>query len=176
MRPRRPSRSIFRPCSASPCWPRSCIRSRTWRWTSPTSGSIPGHSVVNAAAISARGFRLAARARILANPLNVVALALIALFALCALLAPVLAPHDPLAQELSQRLRPPSPEHWLGTDSLGRDIASRILYGARISLIIGVVVVASAGVVGPVLGLIAGYAGRLVDAALLRLAEGCHAL
>jgi len=127
--------------------------------------------VVNAAAVSARGFRLAARARILANPLNVVALALIAVFALCALLAPVLAPYDPLAQELSQRLRPPSPEHWLGTDSLGRDIASRILYGARISLIIGVVVVASAGVVGTVIGLIAGYAGGLVDEALMRLTE-----
>src|SRR2546430_3678338 len=176
MRPRPPSRSISRPCSASPCWPRSCIRSRTSWSTSRTSGSIPGRSVVNAAAVSARGLRLAARAPILANPLNLVALALIAVFALCALLAPLIAPYDPLAQELAVRLRPPSPEHWLGTDSLGRDIARRILYCARISLIIGVVVVASAGVVGPVLGLIAGYAGRLVDAALLRLAEGCHAL
>jgi len=127
--------------------------------------------VVNAAAVSARGLRLAARAPILANPLNLLALALIAVFALCALLAPVIAPYDPLAQELSQRLRPPSPEHWLGTDSLGRDIASRILYGARISLIIGVVVVASAGVVGTAIGLIAGYAGGLVDEALMRLTE-----
>jgi peptide/nickel transport system permease protein len=115
--------------------------------------------------------RLVARAPILANPLNLVALALIAVFALCALLAPVIAPYDPLAQDLAQRLRPPSPEHWLGTDSLGRDIASRILYGARISLIIGVVVVASAGVVGTVIGLIAGYAGGLVDEALMRLTE-----
>ena len=127
--------------------------------------------MVNAAAVSARGLRLAERAPILANPLNLLALALIAVFALCALLAPVIAPYDPLAQELSQRLRPPSPEHWLGTDSLGRDIASRILYGARISLIIGVVVVASAGVVGTAIGLIAGYAGGLVDEALMRLTE-----
>jgi peptide/nickel transport system permease protein len=127
--------------------------------------------VVNAAAVSARGLRLAARAPIFANPLNLLALALIAVFALCALLAPVLAPYDPLAQELGQRLRPPSLEHWLGTDSLGRDIASRILYGARISLIIGVVVVASAGVVGTAIGLIAGYAGGLVDEALMRLTE-----
>jgi len=127
--------------------------------------------VVNAAAVSARGLRLAARAPILANPLNLVAFTLIAVFALCALLAPVIAPYDPLAQDLAQRLRPPSSEHWLGTDSLGRDIASRILYGARISLIIGVVVVASAGVVGTVIGLIAGYAGGLVDEALMRLTE-----
>jgi peptide/nickel transport system permease protein len=100
-----------------------------------------------------------------------VAFTLIAVFALCALFAPVIAPYDPLAQDLAQRLRPPSSEHWLGTDSLGRDIASRILYGARISLIIGVVVVASAGVVGTVIGLIAGYAGGLVDEALMRLTE-----
>jgi peptide/nickel transport system permease protein len=112
-----------------------------------------------------------ARAPILANPLNVVSFALIALFAACAILAPLLAPYDPLLQDLGSRLRPPSPEHWLGTDSLGRDIASRILYGARISLIIGVVVVASAGVVGTIIGLIAGYAGGLVDEALMRLTE-----
>jgi peptide/nickel transport system permease protein len=120
---------------------------------------------------SLRGLRLVARAPILANPLNVVSFALIALFAACAILAPLLAPYDPLLQDLGSRLRPPSPEHWLGTDSLGRDIASRILYGARISLIIGVVVVASAGVVGTIIGLIAGYAAGLVDEALMRLTE-----
>jgi peptide/nickel transport system permease protein len=122
-------------------------------------------------AVPLRGLRLVARAPILANPLNLVALALIALFALCALLAPLLAPYDPLAQELGARLRAPSPEHWLGTDSLGRDIASRILYGARISMIIGLVVVASAGLVGTAIGLVAGYAGGLVDEVLMRLTE-----
>jgi peptide/nickel transport system permease protein len=127
--------------------------------------------VVNAAAVSARGLRLVARAPILANPLNVVAFALIAVFALCALLAPLLAPYDPLLQDLGSRLRPPSPEHWLGTDSLGRDILSRILYGARISLLVGVVVVVSAGVVGTAIGLIAGYVGGFVDDALMRLTE-----
>jgi peptide/nickel transport system permease protein len=122
-------------------------------------------------AVRQRGLRLTARGPILANPLNMVAFALIAVFAACALLAPVLAPYDPLAQDLGSRLRPPSSEHWLGTDSLGRDIASRILYGARISLIIGVVVVTMAGVVGTVIGLVAGYAGGLVDEALMRLTE-----
>lgn len=128
--------------------------------------------MVNAAAVAARGLGLAAaRAPIFANPLNIVAVALISVFAMCALFAPVLAPYDPLVQDLGSRLRPPSPEHWLGTDSLGRDIASRILYGARISLVIGVVVVASAGVFGTVVGLVAGYAGGLVDEALMRMTE-----
>jgi peptide/nickel transport system permease protein len=127
--------------------------------------------VASTAALSVRGLRLVARAPILANPLNLVAFALIAVFAACAVFAPLLAPYDPLAQDLGSRLRPPSSEHWLGTDSLGRDIASRILYGSRISLIIGVAVVASAGVLGTAIGLVAGYAGGLVDEALMRLTE-----
>ena len=127
--------------------------------------------MASTAAIGVRGLRLVARAPILSNPLNIVAFALIGVFALCALFAPVIAPYDPLLQALGSRLMPPSPDHWLGTDSLGRDIASRILYGARISLIIGVVVVASAGVFGTVVGLVAGYSGGLVDEALMRLTE-----
>jgi len=127
--------------------------------------------MASTAAIGVRGLRLVARAPILSNPLNIVAFALIAVFALCALFAPVIAPYDPLLQALGSRLMPPSPDHWLGTDSLGRDVASRILYGARISLIIGVVVVASAGVFGTVVGLVAGYSGGLVDEALMRLTE-----
>jgi len=127
--------------------------------------------MASTAAIGVRGLRLVARAPILSNPLNIVAFALIGVFALCALFAPVIAPYDPLLQDLGSRLRPPSADHWLGTDSLGRDIASRILYGARISLIIGVVVVASAGVFGTIVGLVAGYSGGLVDEALMRLTE-----
>jgi peptide/nickel transport system permease protein len=118
-----------------------------------------------------RPSRITARSPILREPLNVLALAVIATFAACALLAPLLAPYDPLAQTLSSRLEPPSAEHWLGTDQLGRDIASRLLYGARISLVIGVVVVALAGIFGTFVGLVAGYAGGLADEALMRLTE-----
>lgn len=118
-----------------------------------------------------RPSRVTARAPILREPLNVLAITIIATFAVCALLAPVIAPYDPLAQTLSARLEPPSAEHWLGTDQLGRDIASRLLYGARISLVIGVVVVVLAGVFGTFVGLIAGYAGGLADEALMRLTE-----
>ena len=114
---------------------------------------------------------LVTRAPILREPLNVLALALIAIFAFGALLAPLIAPYDPLAQDLASRLEPPSGAHWLGTDQLGRDIASRLLYGSRISLVIGVVVVGLAGIFGTFVGLIAGYAGGLVDEALMRLTE-----
>jgi peptide/nickel transport system permease protein len=129
--------------------------------------------VADVAVASAAGRRApgARRVPILASPLNIVAIALIAVFALCALLAPLLAPYDPLTQSLGQRLEPPSAAHWLGTDQLGRDIASRLLYGARISLLIGVVVVASAGIFGAAIGLIAGYAAGLIDEGLMRLTE-----
>ena len=112
-----------------------------------------------------------ADSRIFRNPLNLVALTIIGLLAVMALFASFIAPYDPLAQALGQRLEPPSAAHLFGTDQLGRDIASRLLYGARISLVIGVVVVASAGIVGTAVGLIAGYAAGFTDEALMRLTE-----
>jgi len=92
-------------------------------------------------------------------------------FALSGLLAPVLAPADPLEQDLSVRLKPPSSAHWLGADQLGRDVLSRILFGTRISLTIGLVVVGSAGTFGTLVGLIAGYRRGLVDEALMRVTD-----
>ena len=124
---------------------------------------------VRAMPLRAIGLRL--RAPIFSNPLNVVSLVLIGAFAVCAVFAPLLAPYDPLAQALGARLEPPSAAHWLGTDQLGRDIASRLIHGARISLVIGVVVVASAGLFGTFIGLVAGYAAGLLDEALMRLTE-----
>jgi peptide/nickel transport system permease protein len=118
-----------------------------------------------------RRVRAVARAPILQNPLSIGAIAVIVALGIGALFAPLLAPADPLAQALGSRLEPPSAANWLGTDQLGRDIASRLLYGARISLIIGIVVVASAGVFGTVVGIVAGYAGGLVDEALMRFTE-----
>src|SRR3990172_2501492 len=85
---------------------------------------------------------------LLRSPLTVAGLVLILVFSLSALLPPVLAPTNPLDQKLSQRLKPPSPAHWLGTDQLGRDVLSRLLFGARISLTIGLVVVGTAGTFG----------------------------
>jgi peptide/nickel transport system permease protein len=89
-----------------------------------------------------------------------------------ALAAPLIAPHDPYAQNLAQRLIPPiwhpkgTWDHVLGTDKLGRDYFSRLLFGARISLLIGLVTVAISGTIGTLLGICAGYFGGKVDAAL----------
>ena len=139
----------------------------------PITGSTHGRSVADPAvgALRLRGVGQRAGAPVFANPLNVAALVLIGAFAICAVLAPIVAPYDPLAQALGSRLDPPSPQHWLGTDQLGRDIASRLLYGARISLVIGIVVVALAGIFGTLVGLVAGYAGGLVDETLMRVTE-----
>ena len=115
--------------------------------------------------------RAARRPAILGDPLSVGAIVLIAAFALAAAFAPLIAPADPLAQELAARLQPPSAAHWLGTDQLGRDVLSRLLYGARISLVIGLVVVVAAGVLGTLVGIVAGYAGGWIDEALMRFTE-----
>ncbi len=94
-----------------------------------------------------------------------VALVLIALF------SPILAPCDPLEQNLAVRLRPPSLAHPLGTDDFGRDILSRIIYGARISLRIGLVALSIALSAGTFLGLVAGYKGGWVDSCIMRLMD-----
>ncbi len=94
-----------------------------------------------------------------------------------AALAPALAPADPVRNDLVARLAPPmwvqggSERHPLGTDTLGRDVASRLLYGARVSLLVGFSAVAGAGAVGVLLGLLAGYYGGRLDALLMRLGD-----
>jgi peptide/nickel transport system permease protein len=98
-------------------------------------------------------------------------LVLLALFILLALLAPVLSPYDPLAQSIPESLSPPSAKHLLGTDKLGRDMFSRMLYGARISLTVGLAVVALAGGLGTFVGLLAGYLGRWADELLMRVTD-----
>lgn len=90
-------------------------------------------------------------------------LAVAALLVVLAALAPWIAPHDPGEQNLPERLEPPSLHHWMGTDELGRDVLSRTLYGARVSMFVGVSVVCGAGVVGLALGSLAGYFGGAFD-------------
>lgn len=105
------------------------------------------------------------------NPLALLGLAIVIALLLIAALAPLIAPYDPLAQNLTQRLLPPSAKHWFGTDSLGRDIFSRIIHGARITLVIVVLVVISVGPVGLLIGTISGYFGGWVDTVLMRLTD-----
>jgi len=97
------------------------------------------------------------------NPLAVVGAVLITLFAFCALFAPWLAPQDPAQIDLPARLNGPSTAHWFGTDELGRDIFSRALYGARISLLVGSSVVLLSLLAGLVIGSLAGFYGGGVD-------------
>jgi ABC-type dipeptide/oligopeptide/nickel transport system permease subunit len=109
--------------------------------------------------------------RLRKNRLAVAGGALLALFLLIAAAAPWVAPHDPLTQDLYGRLSPPSAKNWFGTDDFGRDILSRVLHGARVSLRVGVAAVAIALVVGAAIGLTAGYRGGLLDNVLMRLMD-----
>ncbi|MBR5792961.1 MAG: ABC transporter permease [Ruminiclostridium sp.] len=90
---------------------------------------------------------------------------------LMAILAPVIAPYDPIVQDLSVMLQPPSKEHIFGTDNFGRDIFSRVIYGGRYSLLAGCLTVIIAGALGSLYGAIAGYVGGKVDNVMMRFSE-----
>ena len=103
-------------------------------------------------------------------------LLLIVLFTGLALLAPVIAPYDPTAQSWANVRKAPSLAHWLGTDEVGRDVLSRLLYGARASLMAGGISIAIALSIGAPLGMVAGYLGGFVDALLSRLTDAMLAI
>jgi len=88
-----------------------------------------------------------------------------------AIFANILSPQDPLAQNIVQRLTPPTSDHWFGTDSLGRDVFSRVIVGAKLSIFAGLLTVTLAAFVGSIYGGIAGYVGGVVDDVMMRLAE-----
>src|SRR5215467_11118815 len=98
-------------------------------------------------------------------------LAVIMILVLAAIFAAYVAPYDPIQIDASSTLAPPSPQHILGADHLGRDIFSRLLYGGQLSLQIGVISVGIALGVGLILGLIAGYYGRVLDGVILRVMD-----
>jgi peptide/nickel transport system permease protein len=111
------------------------------------------------------------------QPLGAVALALITLFVLAAVLAPVLAPYDPVAQQREFFQQPPSAQFLMGTDDLGRDIFSRVLYGARTSLLVSVATLAAGGVAGIAIGVLSGYfGGSWIDTALQRVMDTLMAI
>jgi peptide/nickel transport system permease protein len=97
--------------------------------------------------------------------------AIVLVAVLAALVGPVVIPFDPAGQELALRLEGPTRQHWFGLDELGRDILARVLSGARISLLVGLVVVGVSSTVGTLLGSIAGYFGGLIDETLSRLMD-----
>ena len=108
---------------------------------------------------------------LLRNPLSALGLAIIVALILTAIFAPQLAPYSPTRQNLSMRLLPPSAEHWMGTDQLGRDIYSRVIHGARITLRIVVLVAIIAAPLGLLVGAISGYFGGWVDRLMMGLTD-----
>ena len=109
------------------------------------------------------------------NRLAVAGLVIIVMFALIAILAPVIAPYKPDATNFATAFRPPSAQHWLGTDELGRDLLSRVIYGARGSLLSGILIVAIGVIVGVPVGLFSGYYGGLVDDVMMRVVDAALA-
>ncbi|MBM1169947.1 ABC transporter permease [Microvirga arabica] len=114
----------------------------------------------------ARALHRAAR-----NPSTLAGSLIVLALVFAAILAPLLATHDPMAQDLAARLTPPGAAHWLGTDQLGRDLYSRLLYGAQPTLMIVVLVVALSAPFGVAIGLLAGYFGGWVEAVLMRVTD-----
>lgn len=102
------------------------------------------------------------------NKASWVGLGMFLLVVILALLAPVIAPHDPIEQNIFDKLEGPSAEYWLGTDTFGRDIFSRIIWGARISLAIAVFSIAAAMIIGTIIGLLAGYIGGRFDVIVMQ--------
>ncbi|BDI21865.1 ABC transporter permease [Herbiconiux sp. L3-i23] len=104
------------------------------------------------------------------RPLAVIGMVVIAFWVLVALFAPLLAPSDPLAQSFP-RFLPPSPEHLFGTDGVGRDVLSRVIYGAQISLPVAVLLVILSVIIGGTIGALAGFFGGIVDTVLMRIVD-----
>ncbi|MFN8495297.1 MAG: nickel transporter permease [Caldilineaceae bacterium] len=109
--------------------------------------------------------------RLAKEPTTILGLTLLIIFVLLAILAPYISPFDPLFQNISASLTKPSVPHYLGTDKLGRDILSRMLYGAQISIRSGLIVVLLAGSFGTLVGLVAGYIGGWADEILMRVTD-----
>ncbi|WP_194093981.1 ABC transporter permease [Marivivens aquimaris] len=116
-----------------------------------------------------RGYRM--MHALLRNPLAVVGMVILLVLIFAAAFAPWIAPYSPIGQNLGERLLPPSLEHWMGTDELGRDIFSRVVYGARITLMIVALVAVISAPMGLLIGAIAGYFGGWTDRILMGVTD-----
>jgi len=105
------------------------------------------------------------------NRLAIIGLAIAVLFALTAIFAPLLAPYDPNQQELKEGFGPPRQEHLLGQDRLGRDILSRIIFGSRVSMLVGIFTVSISLLLGLAIGSLAGYYGGVIDELFMRIID-----
>ncbi|MBW2093037.1 MAG: ABC transporter permease, partial [Deltaproteobacteria bacterium] len=108
---------------------------------------------------------------LLKHKLSLVGIVIIIFLFSLAIFAPVLAPYDPIEQDLDNVLQGPSKKHWLGTDDLGRDLLSRVIYGARVSMTVGVACTVFSLISGTFLGLLAGFKGGKTDQVIMRLVD-----
>lgn len=113
--------------------------------------------------------------RLMRNPLTVAALILLVVLVLTCVAGPWFSPYGPNDQDLNLGETPPSSAHWLGTDTLGRDMVTRIMHGGRVSLLVGVLATAVASVIGVGYGLVAGLSGKRVDGAMMRFVDILYA-
>jgi peptide/nickel transport system permease protein len=118
-----------------------------------------------------RTLRQDAVRRLLKNRLSVIGLVILTLFVIAATIGPYVTPYDFLAQDVNQRLKGPSLDHWLGTDALGRDIFSRLLYGARTAALVAVITTVISLILGITFGTLAGFIGGRVDAFIMWLTD-----
>ena len=109
------------------------------------------------------------------NRFALVGTAFIVFIAFMGIFAPIVSTHDPSRQSLRERMKPPTAEHWLGTDELGRDFYTRLVYGARISLFVGIVGAAAGVVCGTIVGLISGFFGGWIDTIVMRVIDVMYA-
>ena len=141
-----------------------------------TVAAAPTHGLVSAGrSVRGRSQTLQVFVWVVRNPMGTVGLTLLVLLAMLAIFAQVIAPYPPNVQHPGDELLPPGRAYLLGTDELGRDMLSRILFGARISFMVGIVAVVIGGIVGVGTGLAAGYLGGGVDSTIMRCYDGLQA-
>ncbi len=122
------------------------------------------------------GYWAGVRRRLWRDPITLIAAAILILLLVAIILAPWIAPYDPYVSSILKRLKPiGTPGHWLGTDELGRDMLTRLLYGGRLSCIIGITPVALAFMIGGGLGIVAGFAGGWVNTLIMRVTDVFYA-
>ncbi len=131
---------------------------------------------VGAPALQVRSFQTRSRRRefldgLISNKGALAGLIILLLLILAAIFAPLITTYDPIKIDPPSRTLPPSRDHWMGTDGFGRDIYTRVVYGARVSLPVGLIAVGIAATVGAILGLIAGYYGRWADGIIMRIID-----
>ena len=132
----------------------------------------PGNDAASLGRVRARSsLFLDAWRRLLRDKLAIAGMILILLFVIAAIFAPVIAPYSPIEQNLLQRRQPPSSQYWMGLDEVGRDVFSRLIFGARTSLQVGVLSVGLAIIVGSILGGVSGYLGGWTDQVIMRFMD-----